>query len=117
MGYNSHYEITFEGTSEQALVAALIGAPSKEFAHVATTATACPHCKQAIVVTGATLDSLLEEEMKWYDYKSDMLAVSAALSGAVLTVTREGEEQGDVERTVYRDGKETESKKAKLTFE
>lgn len=59
----------------------------------------------------------MKEPTKWYDHDSDMLAVSTLLPGVTLTLSGEGEEQGDVWRKVYRDGKIVKQQKARLVFD
>jgi hypothetical protein len=45
------------------------------------------------------------EQMKWYDWKSDMEEVSSKFPSLLFILDGEGEESGDIWRAYFRDGK------------
>ena len=112
MGYYTSFELTYEGATEAEVVAAL----REEVAYLGHRFLEglCPTCGQAR--PSMTLDRIFEETMKWYSWEADLAAVSRALPGATLTLSGEGEEQGDVWRAVAKDGEVT-VRRARLVFD
>lgn len=53
---------------------------------------------------------------KWYDYEKDMIEISKQFPGVLFTVSGEGEENDDIWRSYFKDGK-TQFSKAIITFE
>lgn len=56
-----------------------------------------------------------DSEVKWYDYREDMKKVSLKFPGVLLEVSGEGEENGDIWRAFYKDGREC-YQKAQIVF-
>ena len=54
---------------------------------------------------GFPLSTVLEERHKWYEHDEDMLALSREYPGVTFCLSGEGEDQGDVWKKYYRDGK------------
>lgn len=57
----------------------------------------------------------LQDSVKWYDCRKDMRNVSLKFPGVMLEVSGEGEEQGDIWRAFYKDGREC-YQKGKIVF-
>lgn len=58
----------------------------------------------------------LVEEMKWYDYKHDMLELSKKFPGFVFKLCGEGEESNDLWECYFKNGK-SQFCKAKIIYE
>ena len=100
MGYYTHYSLSYTGATATEVVAAFK-----------------KHRNYFGFEDEKDLVYQMKEPAKWYDHNDDMLAVSTLLPGATLTLDGEGEEQGDVWRKVYRDGKIVQRQKARLAFD
>lgn len=53
---------------------------------------------------------------KWYEMPADMARISISFPGAVIQVDRYGEEDGDIERTWFADGKATPGVKPRMVW-
>ena len=57
-------------------------------------------------ITSYNWDESLEQGgVKWYDFDTDMLAVSEQFPSLIFTLNGNGEESGDVWRLYYKNGK------------
>lgn len=56
-------------------------------------------------------------EGKWYDHEKDMKVLSGLYPNIVFTLDGEGEEQGDVWKKTFKDGKLEKSRKARIVFD
>ena len=50
-------------------------------------------------------DDYLEEEMKWYDYETDMTELSILFPDIVFELSGEGEESDDIWKQYFKSGK------------
>jgi len=106
MHYDTYYTLSHDGTATTAAITAAFIAGSNYFCFD----------ERDNFDAGPLLDGVLPATT-WYDHDAEMLAVSTLLPGVTLTLDGEGEEQGDVWRKVYRDGKIVKQQKARLVFD
>lgn len=96
MGYNTSYKLkVLEG--DRSLIALL--------------RQECEDAEYALDDYGQT-----EDDTKWYDHHDDMLKFSKVFPEALFELYGEGEEQGDVWKKYYQNGKSLVIR-AKVTFE
>lgn len=88
MGYYTKFEMNFTGNvAEKDIIAALKEINPNYFDYDAD-----------------HLDTLFEEEMKWYDATSDMIKLSERFPNVLFELSGEGEEHDDIWREYYHNG-------------
>jgi hypothetical protein len=103
MGYYTWYEIEFDGKTEGSLVdAAIERVMANTYEWVSREDMA---------------DCLENQPYKWYEHNNDCCAISALVPEETITLSGEGEEQGDAWRNVYRGGACVEAYRGRLVFD
>ena len=88
MGYYTKFEMDFKGNAtEEEIIAALKEINPDYFNYDVD-----------------NLDTLFEEEMKWYDATSDMIKLSERFPDALFELSGKGEEYDDIWREYYHNG-------------
>lgn len=86
MGYYTDYEVLVEGVESDEQLTEIVD------------------CLNTIT-TYDWDESLEQYGVKWYDFNTDMLAVSEQFPDFIFTLSGDGEESGDIWRFYYKDGK------------
>lgn len=61
-------------------------------------------------------DGWSSDTLKWYDWERDMLNASRQMPGVLMTLTGSGEEDGDIWRAYFLDGK-VQSERPEIKFD
>lgn len=68
------------------------------------------------IIDSTDYSSLFDHEIKWYDCEEDMKAYSKNHPNVVFCINGEGEENGDIWKSYFKNGKMFKTK-ATMTFE
>lgn len=103
MGYYTRFEVSATGFETEELAEFFVFKLNRQSAY-----------DFSVTVSGTSI-AFDTDEIKWYEWETELSTLSRSFPGVTIYVEGHGEEQGDIWRARIRDG-ESEIVQAKMTF-